>query len=252
MTPEPYPLTHAHWKTERAKAHIDELKSAIATFEADNPYKVTACEEPERDAVRYKIEITHPHVWLFLIAADALQCLRTALDQAIWSLARLTCEDPGRTQFPVFKDRPTSKNDFARWEQQTSGVPPKAVEFIETLQPYNRPEGAPITSSPLWLLHEMNRIDKHCSLSVRRMGTLIHSHNFAPHPDFARTTVEETDYGCDVLRFGIEKGIQPEFSPMIVFGEEKSGVNISVNEIERIYEFVADHVLPRLAGFARA
>ena len=39
---------------------------------------------------------------------------------------------------------------------------------------------------------------------------------------------------------------------MIVFGEEKSGVNISVNEIERIYEFVADHVLPRLAGFARA
>src|SRR6185437_8080444 len=100
-----------------------------------------------------------PHVSMFLIAADALQCLRTALDQAVWSLASLKHADPTWTEFPVFY-QPLDAKTQKRFERKIFGIPDEARKFIESRQPYNRPPGTPLAPLPLYQLHELNRIDK--------------------------------------------------------------------------------------------
>ncbi len=72
MTPEPYPLTNAYFKTERAQVHLNELKAAIEVFEKSQAYTLTPKEEPEWDAIRYRVEIQQPHVGISLIAADVI------------------------------------------------------------------------------------------------------------------------------------------------------------------------------------
>ena len=202
MTPEPYPLTNANFKTQRAQAHLHELKAAIEAFEKSQPYTLRPQAEPDGNAIRYCVEIRHPPVGLFLIAADVLQCLRTALDQAIWSLARLKYPntDPDWTQFPVFSE-PLDAKARKKFDRQVLGVPDKAIQFIEALQPYNRPAGTPLASSLLWQLHELNRIDKHRRILVRAMFTGISRSTFGVsiREDFALFRMEVRDYGCDVI-----------------------------------------------------
>jgi hypothetical protein len=85
LTPEPDPLTNAYWKVERAKLHLHDLTQAVSEFCADS-HVITVSEEPEHDRVTYRVQLKQPHVYIYLIFGDLFQCLRTALDQAVWSL----------------------------------------------------------------------------------------------------------------------------------------------------------------------
>jgi hypothetical protein len=208
---EPYPLTNAYFKTERAKVHLDSLRQEIIAFEKSNPYTIRPKEEPEGDAVRYRIEVHHPRVGLFLIAADILQCLRTALDQAVWSLANLSHPDPDWTQFPIVAESLNSKGR-KRFDEQTFGIPTKAISYIESLQPYNRPAGTHILS-PL---------------------------NVIP-----------TDYGYDIISTGFHKHLEPRLTPIVVVAEKTSGIVLSLSGIESIYEIVSNEILPTLSSFAK-
>ena len=212
---------------------------------------MTAHEEPERDAVRYRVVVRHPHVTIFLIAADVIQCLRTALDQAVCSLVSLKHADPDWTQFPVFSE-PLNPKERKRFDSQTRGLPSRAIDYISCLQPYNRPQGTPVNTSLLWQLHEWNRIDKHRRISVRTSVTVpSRVVNGAPGPDFLLFDLEPADYGCDVICGGAYKNLEPRFAPIVVFGEANSGITITLPGIVQIYHFVADEVLPTLAGFAQ-
>ena len=248
MKPEPYPLTNAYFKTARALVHLDELKAALNSFADSQPYTVTSLEEPEGDAIRYRVEIQHPHVTLFLIAADVLQCLRTALDQAVWSLASLKHSDPDWTEFPIY-DEPLDSNSGKRFERKLHGIPDKALAYITSLQPFNRPPGTPPADCLLWQLHELNRIEKHRRILVRSMFTGISRNMPGFSSNFIPLRWEPQDYGCDVICAGAYKAL-PTLTPIVVFGEQRSGITIEVSGIEQIYEFVSGHVLPTLAGFA--
>jgi hypothetical protein len=236
----PYPLTDSYFKTERAKAHLRELRAAVNELKASCPYSVTPQHEPERDAIRYKVVFTQPHVSIFMIAADVFQCLRTALDQAVWDLASRSDSnvEPDWTQFPVLaEDNSASRKIFRRY---TRGVPAKAIVIIESFQPYHRPVGAPPSFSAIWSLHEINRIEKHRRIPVRTLGTIIER----PY-DF---NVEITDYGCDVVCVGSNKVHEPSLIPEVVFGDKKSGITMTISDIEEMHRVIAYEILPKLAS----
>jgi hypothetical protein len=134
---------------------LDELKTAIEAFVASDPYTITPHEEAETNAIRYRVVFEQPKVHIFLIAGDVFQCLRTALDQAMWSLAALKHADPEWTQFPIFSE--DTAKIRKRFNAQTLGIREKAIAIIESLQPYRRPAGTPLSASLLWQLHEINR-----------------------------------------------------------------------------------------------
>src|ERR1035438_1752964 len=127
---EPYPLTNAHWKTERAKFHLDNLREAVVAFTADS-HTVTSEEELERDQVRYRVYLKQPHVSVYLICGDYLQCLRTALDQAVWSLINHRKNvDSESSEFPVFAEPLDSKSE-RRFSKKVDGLSPSAIDRSE-------------------------------------------------------------------------------------------------------------------------
>jgi hypothetical protein len=115
-----------------------------------------------------------------LLIGDCLQCMRTALDQLVLELAAaftspLPDEIEKASEFPIFGDE--NGDGIARFERKrsrgpkaglpapgsglakTEGMDPKAQGIIEGLQPYHQRQA--YTADPLWLIHELNRIDKH-------------------------------------------------------------------------------------------
>jgi len=179
---------------ERAKYHLDSLTEAVDKFLADS-CAVTTIEEQDQDRVRYRIRWNEPHVYIFLILGDTIQCLRTALDQAVWSLIKHhTGKDSEQSEFPIFRE-PLTDRTRKRLEDKTRGLPQPAVDFIAAIQPgaeeFKR--WKPINDQPLWQLHELNRIDKHRRISVRTHVSHI-GHVIEP------ITIENySDEGCDVV-----------------------------------------------------
>jgi hypothetical protein len=232
-------LIDSYFKTERAKRHLDELRTAIADFLADDPVAVSIEEDTEKQERRYRAVFKQPHVWTYLIAGDIFQCLRTALDQAVWWFASKDYADPAWTQFPIFaEDNAKTRETFARY---TKGVPDKAAAVIESLQPYNRPAGTPLFDNLLWQLHEINRIDKHRRISVRATAARIDT-CFSP-------SIAPIENGCEVaVPYGLGSEFEPEFVPLIMFGDRLTGITMQIHGIERMYELVAHGILPRLAG----
>ena len=98
------------------KASLDALNEAVARHISPpdgelKPYTISSCDEPEKDVVCNRVEVNHPPVYIFLIASDALQNLRSALDHAVWSLANLKSPNPDWTQFPIWSEPPTVKSE---------------------------------------------------------------------------------------------------------------------------------------------
>jgi hypothetical protein len=232
------------------------LTEEVAAYCADS-HTIVSDEEPERDQVRYRVYFKQPHVSIFLILGDYLQCLRTALDQAVWSLIyHRTGTDSESSEFPIFE---TSLNANTRrnFERKTDGLSPSAIEYIESIQPYHRPDGMPVSASLLWCVHQLNRFDKHRRISVRaqfpfpfrtHFGTGFSEADCISDTDWARMISERTDYGMDVVCQGPYKHLQPEIATLVLFGDEKAGVFVNIAELGQLHNFVTDEVLVALAS----
>ena len=205
------------------------------------------------DQVRYRVELKQPHVSIFLILGDVLQCLRTALDHAVWSLIyHRTGADSDSSEFPVFA-KPLDAKTRNQFNRKIEGLSEEAIAYIESIQPYNRTAG-PASSDPLWCLHELNRIDKHRRISVRAQFSIAGRDHFGvgfPGADFAYMESERTDYGYDIVCRGSYKHLKPKVISLVEFGEQESGILMTIEGIAQIYNFITEKVLIDLASFAQ-
>lgn len=173
-------------KLKRAGEHIEALKLAVEAWLGTDAYTISREINTETgDTVRRAKIKSSPPVELSLIVGDAVQNLRSALDHAVYFLAErhsgpLTPEAEGRLMFPIAGNENSkgARVDGARIFRaavergQLDGVPDPARDFIESVQPYHW--GAPSSGDPwdafryhwLWVLHDLNRIDKHRRLAV--------------------------------------------------------------------------------------
>lgn len=147
---------------DRAKQHINALRGETKSFLERDPKPLgfrteeTAGVGEEVKYALYAVVRQEPPPELGLIAGDAIQNIRHALDYLVYELSSPRERKRGNTQFPIF-------DDLSRFEAM--GVPRiKSIEgderaLIERLQPYNAFKVP--RASPLFILNQLANQDKH-------------------------------------------------------------------------------------------
>jgi hypothetical protein len=226
-----------------------------------------------------------------LLIGDALHNMRSALDTLAYALAvahkkPLPKEIADSSEFPIFGDedrngvlgvgsgkfhQPTRTGDPAPGSglSKIAGWDPKAKTIVEGLQPYHR--GSGFRSDPLWVLHELDRINKHrllhttvASFSGTVWGVPFNASNSsnvqAAGPGFLQSLEGTIETDTPIARiYGIIRPIDPsaemhvEINPAldVAFG---SRVPIAGGEpvskvLWSIHEHIGRAVLPRLMKF---
>jgi hypothetical protein len=161
------PLTGVRLKIERGEKQLNVLNQEILGFVDDpNAYGIVGEFEGEGDPADYVARVAiyrqiDPS-WA-VIAAEILHNFRSALNQLAWQLALLTTPEPEtRTEFPIFIDPDRFESlDRGGGMWKMVNLPEAARTCVKGLQPCYRTDGKTPESHPLWLLHELNREDKH-------------------------------------------------------------------------------------------
>lgn len=142
-------------KVERANEHILDFERSFTAFRDANPYFVDTKRDPHTRELIYYVRNTVDIPPRFaLVAGDAIQNLRSALDHLACQLVRSNGQIPGKaTEFPICRSAKEYKSESTR---KVKGVRPDAKEAIDAIEPYKGGRG-----EELWVLHELNIIDKH-------------------------------------------------------------------------------------------
>jgi hypothetical protein len=237
------PLTDPYLKTSRAKEHLENLRKELEIFYESKPYRFVRQDDVENQRHIVRMETTDTPDRISLIAGDLFYCLRSALDQLVWSLAKLSIPYPEGTQFPILE-----QSDARRFRMQTNGAPADAVAIIESLQPYHAPDVAMVRGHLLWRLNKMCNIDKHSRIPVHgSTGTLI----------LPRSIIVSMDRGLNYagvvnipLSLKSEMALDPSVPEFkVVFGDAYWGIECDIADIDVMYEFVANNLIPRFARF---
>jgi hypothetical protein len=141
-------------KIERAREHIVHLVAERRAFFDTDPYELVRTYDPQshRTAIRLARTPCIP-ANISLIAGDAIHNLRSALDYLVWKLA-VNPLKPRQVDFPVYESFKKFDNQFPR-KVKVMGIPHEVANAIKACKPYKGGNDA------LWLLNELNNIDKH-------------------------------------------------------------------------------------------
>jgi hypothetical protein len=148
-------------KIQRAKRHLAVIKREVRAYQASHPEFVDAKLDQNLPGYVLNANTRPPNIGLSVKVGDFLFNLRSALDHLARGLVLTEGNTPAdtggsRTSFPILEKKP-KKLDIA------GGVDPTALNVVEKLQPYHQPAGG-YWASELWILNELNNIDKHRNL----------------------------------------------------------------------------------------
>jgi hypothetical protein len=227
-----------------AKKHLERLDAELLSFCTPvNAYTITRYDDVENGWHIAKIELSDIPPRICLIAGDAIYNMRSALDQLVWALARLSGIPP-HTQFPIIEV--WTADAKKRFERQICGVPDAAFCEIQALQPYHR--GDAFKSHPLWRLDEMCNLDKHRRIPAH--GTAIDGTMYGF--DVADSVSESCD-DCFIVKVPIARkdkfGFNPKLPITVTFGGDISGITETFESILQIHNFITLNVLPRFERF---
>ena len=179
----PTALAGVQAKLVRAHQHLLTLEQAVNAYVQLNPYRVEV--EPagvnlEGKVIRYVARqnpsVPPPPADLSLLVGEALYQLRSSLDHLVHQLVianggQALLTDSRKHQFPVFE---TAQGYDARAGRMVAGVTQEAEARIRGTQPFKWP-GQP-QSHPLWLLQDLNNIDKHRFVPGEYVSVTEHDH----------------------------------------------------------------------------
>jgi len=156
-TLDPTVLAGPKLKIERAKHHISELEASLIAFHERGPYELIHETDAKTGENVYCVLVKEAlPCGLPTIIGDVVHNLRGALDLLVCDLVRAAKKQPRRgSGFPVSGTRKHFKTNSIR---KIDGVSAKARRFIERLKPY---KGG---NTPLWILHELDVLDKHSGI----------------------------------------------------------------------------------------
>jgi hypothetical protein len=221
-----------------------------------------------------------PPARLSLIAGDAVHALRVALDHLALELA-VTHHSPTSlpeavekvSEFPIFPSQ--VGNDlgpdlFNRIKKKTGepapgsglhklqGAHPDAVKAIEGIQPYHR--GSAFAEDPLWVIHELDRIDKHrrLHLTAYAMGSVGIGTDSSGSAYIGHMQVEKMGHdgpvedGTPVAIFtaSLDSHFQLHFARQIALAETAIPQRADLAELlAKLRDYVRDEVVPALKPF---
>jgi hypothetical protein len=239
-----------NFEMEWAKIHLDTLNARLSALlrQPENLYRITTNEDLERQLLTIKGESigSLEVLTIGLIAGDFVCNLRGALDHLAWALSKIGKSNPSsETCFPIFgEDNPRTQAKIAA---AVAGMPSGAVAAVKSFQPYN--SGKSYKSHHLWRLNFLWNANKH-----RIIG--LHSINSGTLFEVARgiPILEERkfqDHGIVTIPLSAKDKVRlnPRPNTEIFFGDEERGVQLTIQDLRDIYEFVRLEVNPALSCF---
>jgi len=151
---DPSRLSGPKLKVKRAKKHIAELEALIHAFYKTNPYELYREQDAKTGEYvhRMRVHSTIP-AELSAVTGDAVHNLRAALDQLVCQLVLANRRQIQRgTGFPISQ---SAKHFASNSVGKIKGVSARADRLIRRLKPYKS------GNTPLWILHELDVLDKH-------------------------------------------------------------------------------------------
>ena len=237
------PLDGVWLKVNRAKQHLESLDGEIRRFLQSGAYTVTPNPEEDTEEVymfQFNVVRQPPKEWSVIVGELAFN-LRSALDHLAWQLALLSTNDPSRqTEFPIFIDPDVFRNGAGRKMQN---ILPDDRDIIRELQPYNKDKRPELEL--LWLLHELNRIDKHQTI-VPGFGQSIIT--FSNLPGVFRSDRFDKSY-----RIAVPKATSnTEMKIMADIAFELPGwpLGLSLDRLYGMHQLVSQEIVPRFTSLA--
>lgn len=240
------PMDLMAFKLRRADDRLRGLKRQLDTFARSHPIIVGTELDFGTGWHTSYIRKAEPLPQRFAIpVGESLYHGRSVLDHLVWALVIANGRSPGRHhEFPILAVPPEARAGesaaaaFIRTSgaNKLVGVRRDAIEIIEGLQPYNRPEEA---SYVLTVLHEMARDDRHHALHVGWM--IMADPRTMAEPRLALPTgvvttaweplfrpEQSLDVGTKLGRFrvsryrrNVEMGLQADLPVLVAFGERR-------------------------------
>jgi hypothetical protein len=237
------------FEMEWAKIHLDTLNSELARVlsNPDNLYRITTHEHTEHGRFIIESEAIGSIHFLKIgfIAGDYIHNLRSCLDHIAWGLAKIGKARPSsETCFPVCAvNRPSTD---AKISAATVGIPAEAISIMKSLQPYHY--GKAYKSHPLWRLNFLWNANKHrvVGLHSSDSGVLYEIPRGIPVEErrFHDGTIVAIPLSAkDKVRF------YPRPNGEVLFGDEERGIQLTIQDLRDIYEFVRSKVVTPLITF---
>ena len=162
MTQTPPDLIDITHRLERAKEHIETVRSRTKTFLERDPKPLDFRTEEQsgpgnaKQYVLFAVIREEPPRNLGAPVGDAIQNIRNALDYLIDELSPPKFRRRGRTGFPIYDDKCLFEVEGRRLIR---GITGDALTLIERFQPYKRTD--PPSNDPLSVLRRLSNKDKH-------------------------------------------------------------------------------------------
>lgn len=239
------PIKGIMYKVERAEVHLNALSEAVEAWREKHADSLIPPDDLE--GREYVVEIRPPDadIRLALIAGDFVCCLRSALDHLAWQLAATVNPDPPkRICFPIYGEN-TLDTQYA-FAKATHDIPEEAIVTIRSLQPYHG--GDAYKSKYLWILHALWNIDKHRHIPLHAFVS-----EWRLDPTSAKPLRIEKFDDYAKLIFTLSDKPNVKFEPMplpeVLFGDQKEGIRVTVENLRKIHEAIRDQIIPAFAGF---
>jgi hypothetical protein len=161
----PHPLDGCRAKIEWTNQRIKDFEPILKAFGDANTYKMRSEYNSETGRLLLVFTDCMPlPIDLSILTGEALYQLRSALDHLFWQLVIANRRTPNTSHaFPIYWESEKYKARIKSIEQDVSA---SAAKRIGSYQPFKR--GTAFESDPLWVLQELNNIDKHRFLLVAR------------------------------------------------------------------------------------
>ncbi len=177
-------------KLKRAKEHITEFEQAVGAFKKDKVCVLGTKRYPGQPNFRavYIKSIKKIPDRLAIIAGDALFNLRSALDHlamAFW----LNAGNHGNCRHVSFPIASSASRYRAESDRRMKDFDFNAKKAIDVIQPYQGGNG-----HSLWVLNELNNIDKHRLLLTVAMSMQPFNHGEAANRHLKRLGHPEANF----------------------------------------------------------
>ena len=150
-------VSRVRLKIKRAEKHIDDLEIAIQRFIDSKPYKIGAKPHPVvaiEHTTLFIEEVKPVPNDIALILGDAIHNLRSALDHLAWQLVEAGGGTPSKeTYFPICETPQQYASALGKGEIKRMRT--GAEKVLSSVQPHQT------SDQTLWLLHQLDIVDKH-------------------------------------------------------------------------------------------
>lgn len=160
MDPDLEPIYIRQRRVQSQIRRIEANYRAFAPRLKDYRFSMDVDEGATKHIERIHMAWVIPEAWAVQLG-EVMHNLRSTLDNLVCQLVLAEGNKPGNQhEFPVAHEESWYEK---RAPEKLAGIPGWARQIIDKVQPYKGPTPA---LHPLWIVHNLNRLDKHQGLHV--------------------------------------------------------------------------------------